>query len=810
MPCQWGLQKWQPYCGLALRINAIIMFLNYLKVAWRNLRKNKVFSLVNILGLALSMISSMLIMLWIIDEQSYDSFLPGSDRAYRLVQHQNLPNGVVFKSTATPAPMPGYIKEHYPGISEFTRVRPDSQKRLFSYKETRLYDYPTYVDSTFFTVFPFKMLEGDAATALMEPNSVVLTKSAAEKYFGNEDAMGKTLMYNNAESYKVTGILDDLPSNTHFKFSILLPFRKLYEKNWGLDWNNNFYYGYFKLAPQADPAALSASITEYAKSNEELVSGIFYLQAVKDIRLYSDFDIDLYGISKERHQYVRIFWIVAILIIFIACINFMNLSTARSEKRAKEVGLRKTIGARRSAIIGQLLSESLIFALLAYVLALGAIFLLLPAFNNMVDKQLVLGLQQWPLLLAFFGGAILIGLLAGSYPALVLSSFQPIKVLKGTFNPGKGGVYFRRTLVVVQFAVTVVLILGTLVVYQQFQYFMNKNLGYNKDQLIYLPRQGAIGKNYNAFRQELLRHPSISSITTSSDIPTYTVHLWGGFHWDGKDENDRTQMNCYSVGFDFVETMGFTIKEGRSFSVQHPTDSFNYILNEAAVRHIGMKDPIGKRFGLGDNNGTIIGVVKDFNFKSLHQKVEPLVMRINPWWDNYYFIRMKGDNTAASLKLVEAAWNKFNPGYPFAYNFVNDDYSKLYESEKRMGSIFNYFSGFALFIACLGLFGLISFLAEKKSKEIGIRKVHGASVSNILVLLSGEYIRLLLVAFCISLPLGSYLLRQWLNNYAYHVDMPWWLYVVPGLIVFLVALLTVSGQVLKAAQQNPVHSLKAE
>lgn len=793
----------------ALPVKAITMLLNYLKVAWRNLRKNKVFSLVNIAGLTLSMIASMLIFLWIMNERSYDTFLPGADRAYRLVQHQQLDNGVLFKSSASPAPLPGFLKERYAGITEFTRVRPNNQQQLFSYRETSLYDNITYVDSTFFTVFPFPMLEGDPATALMEPNSVVLTKSTAERYFGKEEALGKTLLLNNAEPYKVTGILEDLPANTHFSFTILLPFRQLYLKNWGLDWNNNFYYGYFQLAPDADPAALSAAISAYAKTNDDLAD-IFFLQAVKDIHLHSDLDIDLYGSSKERSQYVRIFWIVALLIIFIACINFMNLSTARSEKRAKEIGLRKTIGANRSSVIGQLLSESLLFAIMAYVLALAAVYLLLPSFNDMVDKKLELGPLQWPLLLAFFGGAVVIGLLAGSYPAVILSSFQPIKVLKGTFSPGKGGVYFRRTLVVVQFAVTVILILGTLVIYRQFNYFMNKNLGYAKDQLIYVPRQGNISKNYNAFKQELLRHPEIANVTTSSDIPTYTVHLWGGFDWDGKDKDARTQLYCYTVGFDFIETMGFTMKEGRSFSVQHPADSFNYVLNEAAVKLTGLKDPVGKRFKVGDNQGSIIGIVKDFNFKSLHQKIEPLVIRINPWWDSYHFVRIKGGHTEAALRLVEKAWKQFNPGYPFAYNFVNKDYANLYESEKRMGAIFNYFAAFALFIACLGLFGLISFLAEKKSKEIGIRKVHGASVSNILMLLSKEYIRLLLVAFCISLPLGSYLLQQWLARFAFHISMPWWLYVLPGLIVMLVALLTVSGQVLRAARQNPVTSLKVE
>ncbi|MGB3780547.1 MAG: FtsX-like permease family protein [Tunicatimonas sp.] len=473
--------------------------------------------------------------------------------------------------------------------------------------------------------------------------------------------------------------------------------------------------------------------------------------------------------------------------------------------------MRKTVGSRRGQIVGQLLSESVLLSLLALLIAGVAVTLALSAFNSIVDKAIVLNSEKWPTGLSFVAGAVGIGLLAGSYPALFLSGFKPVEVLKGGFTARRGGTMFRRVLVVTQFAVTIILILGTTVVYKQFQYFMEKDLGYDKELLVYMPVLGDIVDkgNYNGFKNDLTQQPAIKGVTASSDIPIQTVHATYGVDWDGKDEDDKTLFHNFTVDTDYIETLGLEVVEGRGFSPDFPADSANYILNEEALKLTGLTDPIGKRFSMGGNEGTIVGIVKDFNFKSLHQKVEPLVLHMRYNLD-YVLVKVAPGNTANSLALIEQAWEKHNPNYPFEYHFLNEEYEQLYSSERRMADIFDYFTFFTLFIACLGLIGLINHMIEKRTKEVSIRKILGASVSSILVLLSHEYVRLVLIAFAIAVPVAHYFISDWLANYAYRVDVPWWVYVVPGLLVLLVALLSVSAQTLRAATRNPVDSLRYE
>ncbi len=788
------------------------MIRNYLKIAYRNFVRNKTYSLINVLGLALSMFCAMLIILWINDEVSYESFWPNSERIYRLVQAPVFNDGTVFRVAASPAPMPEVIKEQNPGITAYTRFRPlTDEAALIQYNEAQFYEDVTFADSTFFKVFQLPFLIGDATTALFDPNSAVITAQIAEKYFGadwqQKEVLGKTITLNQNFNFAVSGVIEDLPSNTHFKVDILLPFRNLYEVGWDMGWGNNYYYAYFLLGNEVDAEALSAQIAQYAATRDDIEDN-FYLQVLDDIHLYSDFDIDVYGSTEPRYPYVRIFVIVALAIILIACINFMNLSTAQSERRAKEIGLRKTVGSRRGQIVGQLLSESVLLSLLALVIAGVAVVLALPAFNSIVDKQIVLDSGNWPIGLSFVTGAVVIGLLAGSYPALFLSGFKPVQVLKGGFTARRGGTVFRRVLVVTQFAVTIILILGTTVVYKQFQYFMEKDLGYDKDLLVYMPVLGDIMDNYNGFKNDLLQQPSLVGVTASNDIPIHTVHATYGVDWDGKSDEDRILFHQFNVRFDYVETLGLEILEGRSFSTSFPADSTNYILNEEALRLTGITDPIGKRFRF-DKEGTIVGIVKDFNFKSLHQKVEPLLLHIGNDI-NYIIVKVAPENTASSLSLIEQAWDKHNPNYPFEYHFLDEEYEQLYQSEQRMSAIFDYFTFFTLFIACLGLVGLINHMIEKRTKEVSIRKVLGASVSSILMLLSQEYVRLILIAFAIAIPVAHYFISDWLGNFAYRVAVPWWVYGVPGVLVLLVALLSVSAQTLRAARRNPVDSLRYE
>jgi len=771
--------------------------------------RDKGFFLINVTGLALSMFCAMLIILWINDERSYESFFPQSDQIYRLVQDQQYGDGEIFKVAANPAILPIYLKDNYAGIRQFTRVRPLADKVLIRYNDTRFYEDVTYIDSTFFQVFQLPFVVGNPKTCLFDPNSVVITERMAEKYFGEnweqESVLGRMITLYTDQPFVVTGVIRNLPFNTHFKFDILLPFRKLYEYGWYLHWGNNYYYAYFLLEKGADPEYLSSQFTEFGKSRENLTD-ILYLQALTRIHLYSDFDIDVYGSTELRYPYVNIFAVVAIAIILIACINFMNLSTAQSDKRAKEIGLRKTIGSLRGQIITQLLSESILITMLALVVAGTAVVLILPAFNQIADKSITLGPEKWPVGLAFVVGAFCIGFVAGSYPAFYLSAFNPVQVLKGGYKSG-GGTSFRRALVVVQFSVTIMLLLGTMIVYKQFQFFLEKDLGYDKDLLIYMPVRGDIFKNYEGFKNRLIQHDEIKGVTYSSDIPTYTVHQFGGFDWNGKNPDDNISLYSFSVGVDYIETMGLQLTDGRSFASDSPTDSSNYILNEEAVRIIGLKSPVGEHFSWGNRNGKIIGIVKDFNFKSLHQNVEPLVLRMNPAWNTYLIVRLTAGNPTRALTLIEQVWKDLNPAFPFEYHFVNDQYESLYNSEKRMASVFNYFTFFTLFIACLGL---IHHMVEKRKKEVSIRKVLGASVSKILVLFSREYIYLIMIALVISTPTAGYFTYLWLQNYAYRIELLWWMYAIPGAVIMGIALILVTGQTLRAARQNPVKNLKYE
>ncbi|HZB11379.1 MAG TPA: FtsX-like permease family protein [Chryseolinea sp.] len=788
------------------------MFKHYTKIAWRNMLRDKTHFAINTLGLALSMFCAMLVILWIQDELSYEKFFPQADQVYRLVQDQQYDNGEVFKVAANPGILPVYLKENYPGIIHYTRLRPLPDKVLVRHSDTKFYEDVSYVDSTFFQVFQLPFLVGNPLKCLEDPNSIVITEKMAAKYFGpdwrDKDVLNESLELNVNEKFAITAVIKDLPANTHLKIDFLLPFRKLYQYGWYLDWGNNYYYAYFLLDKGVNAEELSKQFTAFGKSRDNLTD-ILYLQALKDIHLYSDFDIDVYGSTELQYPYVNIFMVVALSIIVIACINFMNLSTARSEKRAKEIGLRKTVGSQRFQIINQLLGESVLITMIAFVIAIAGVMFVLPYFNHISDKSILLSIDQWPLGVSFFFGALVIGLFAGSYPAFYLSAFNPVQVLKGRLT-ANGGTTFRRTLVVVQFSVTIILLLGTGVIYKQFQYFMEKDLGYTKDLLMYMPVRGEIFKNYNGFKNELIQHQNIKNLTYSSDIPTYTVHSFGGFDWDGKNPDDDVILHSFSVGTDYVETLGLELLEGRDFSASSPADSSNYILNEEALRLTGLKSPIGKRFVMWEREGKIIGIVKDFNFKSLHQKVEPLVIRMNPAWNTYLMVKLKPDNTSESLKVIESAWKKYNPDYPFEFHFVDEQYENLYKSEQRMASVFDYFTFFTLFISCLGLIGLINHMIEKKKKEISIRKVLGASVSGILMLLSREYIKLILIAIVISVPLAGYLVYNWLENYAYKIETQWWMYVLPGALVVGVVLLLVLGQTLKTARQNPVDNLRYE
>ena len=788
------------------------MLKNYFKITWRILIRNKVYSVINISGLSLSMICSMLIILWVADEQNYETFFPESDQIYRMYQEQSTENGDVFKVAAAPAPMPQFITEKFPEIETFTRVRPNNEdKDLLEYQDVKIYEQITFVDSTFFDVFQLEFLEGNPKHAISGTNTLVITERVAEKFFGEnwkqEGVLGKEIIRKTKYNFTITGVIKNLPSNSHFHFDVLMPFKILYVENWGMDWYNNYFYSYYKLAEGTDVQALSAKVSAYAETDDRIADK-FIFQALEDIHLYSDFDIDLYGSTELKYPYVNIFLIIALSVIVIACINFMNLSTARAEKRAKEIGLRKSIGARRINIIYQLMSESMFFVFASFAIAIVGVLIILPFFNNIVGKNMSLTFADWQLIGSFLIGTVMVGFLAGSYPAFYLSAFQPIKVLKGTITSSRSGALFRKVLVTIQFSVALVMVVGTMIIYHQFQFFMNKDLGYDKDLMIYLPRRGEVYKNHENFKSALRENPLIKNVSSSSDLPTYTVHSFGGFDWPGKNPDELVRFHGFSVGYDYVETLGLTLKEGREFSQDFPTDIDNYMLNEAALKITGLENPIGERFSMWGQEGRIIGIVKDFNFKSLHQSVEPLVLAFDAGWDKYYFVKISPDNIDGAIAAIGDVWEKFNPDYPFEYHFLDEEYENLYVAEKRMSEVFNYFTFFTIFITCLGLFGLITYMAEKKKKEIGIRKVLGASISSILLLLSKEFLVLIMIALFVGIPVSNYFLTEWLNGFAYRISLEWWLFLIPGVIILFITMFAVSSQSLKAAMTNPTESLR--
>lgn len=759
------------------------------------------------------MVCAMFILLWVNDELNYDTFYPNSKQLYRVTQEVVQDNGEVFKAVAAAAPLPELLKEQFPEVLEYARIVPIPTKSLLSHGEQKLYDHITYADSTFFKLFDLPITLGNKNNALQEPLSAVITEKLAGNLFGNDwrqkNVLGKVIKVNNNHEHKITGVIANIPENSHLKFDILLPLSNLRRYGWDMGWSNYLYNAYVKLKPVKNIDELANKMTTLLKKQgKEFANFNFHLQPVEDIHLYSDFDIDMYGSSEPQYTYVHIFLIVAIAILVLACINFVNLSTARSEKKAKEIGVRKTLGSKRSHIIYQLIGESLLITTISFCLAIAICILLLPTFNSTTGKNITLDMSAWPLLSYFTLGAVGVGLFAGTFPAYYLSGFQPVKAIKGTFGPDKVAVIFRRILVTFQFVIAIVLIIGTIVVYRQFNYFLQKDLGYQKEQVLYIPKQGNI--KFETFKNSLSPHKEIKGIFHSSVTPLYTTSAGGDYTWEGKDPEINTLFYNQAVSFDYIDQMGIELTEGRNFSSQFSTDSSNYILNQEALDMTGLKDPIGKRFSLMGKEGKIIGITKNFNFKSLHYKIEPLVMSVNANEDRNFFVKIDNNNVEKAVGIITDTWKKLSPDYPLTYHFLDEEYEKLYSSEQRMANLFNYLTSFTLIVACLGLFGLINHMIEKRRKEISIRKVLGSSKFNILQLLSSEYLKLIILAIFIASPFAWWMMDMWLANFAYRVELSWWIFVIAGLTATIIALITTSVQTLKAADANPVRYLKEE
>lgn len=787
------------------------MFKNYLKIAWRNLVRNKSFSVLNISGLSIGMAVTALILIWINFEVGVDQFHEKKDRIYEVYNEYPI-DGEIWTWNSTPKIMGPTIKKDYPEVESVTRYNYDNTF-LFAVDDKRIKSTGTIVDPDFLNMFSFPLIEGNIETVLADVNSVVITETFAKKLFGKEPAVGKIVKVDNTDAFRVSGILKDLPDNTGFNFEFLLPWEYLKQKGWSDEyWGNNSVGTYVLLKEGTSYEAFSKKIKMLRKIyDKEAPEMVTFLYPWSRYWLYSEFEN-----GKEiggRIDSIRLFGIIAAIILIIACINFMNLSTAQSEKRVKEVGIRKVIGAQKKSLIGQFLGESILISFLAAVLALVIVMLTLPLFRELVSRPaLSVDFSNAWFWLSALGVILFTGILAGSYPALYLSAFKASSVLKGTFKKLKSPVSPRKVLVVLQFSSAIILITVSIVVTQQLQKVQDRQTGYSKNNLIYSILEGDIDKNYMLIKEKLLASGIAESVTkTNSPITETWSNSWG-VNWKGKSEDNKTLIHRFIADDAVTKTMGLELISGRDFDLKaYPTDSTAAIVNESLVSLMNFEEPIGQ---IVDDNGKewrIVGVVKDFVMNSPFQKVEPMVIEGAKGWFNVVHIKLnKALTTTEGLAGTETVFKKYNPEYPFEYEFVDQVYAEKFDSEKRTNQMVNLFTLLTIFISCLGLFGLASYMAENRIKEIGIRKVLGASVQSITTLLSKDFLKLVLISIAIAVPVSWYAMSKWLEDFAYRITISWWMFALAGIGALAIALLTVSYQAIKAAIVNPVKSLRTE
>lgn len=808
------------------------MIRNYLKIAIRNLWRNKGFSAINIFGLAIGIATCLIIMLFVNNELSYDRFNKKANHIVRVSFQGNVQGEKMNESTVM-APVAQTLKADFPEVKEATRIRDyGTPKLIYGDKSFREDDF-AFVDSNFFKVFTLPLIQGDAATALAEPNTVVITKALAQKYFGKEDPIGKVISFKDGKNApcKVTGMIDKVPVNSHFHFDLFASLSSLPDSR-EANWMSSNYYTYLVLADGYEYKKLEAKLPDVVKKyiGPQLSEGAgmtleefrkqgndisFHLQPLTDIHLYSDFSNDLSPSGDAK--YVYIFGAIALFMLLIACINFMNLSTAGASKRSREVGIRKVLGSMKLELIRQFLLESVLVTAVALVLAVVLMYLMLPAFNNLAGQNLSLSFSDHPLLIpVLLLFIVLTGILAGSYPAFYLSSFKPVAVLKGKFVSGKRTIGLRSSLVVFQFFISIILIVSTTVVYNQLSYMRNKNLGYSKDQVMVVSNTWMLGENQAAFRQQLQRDPRVAGISGSRYLPAGPSDNNNFFVSPGLTSTELTKTLRYEVDENYIPTLGIQLLEGRNFSQEFGMDSSSVILNEAAAKALGWKQEtaVGQTLSRTSKRGEkenyrVIGVVKDFHFRPFHERISPLLMVLAPDPGNL-IVKLKTKDVARVIATLKKSWSDFGPEDPLTYSFLDERFENSYKAEQRIGMILAIFAGLTIFVACLGLFGLAKFTAEQRTKEIGIRKVLGASVSQVSTMLSKEFVKLVLIACIIAFPLAWWAMNKWLEDFAYRVNISWWVFVVAAVVASLIALLTVSFQAIKAAIANPVKSLRTE
>ncbi|HSK13236.1 MAG TPA: ABC transporter permease [Phnomibacter sp.] len=787
------------------------MFRNYFKIAWRNLVINKGSATLNILGLATGIAATTIILLWIEYEVRFEKFHENIDRIHVAYNCDTDGKGGKWAWNTTPKVMASAIQQDYPEVETTTRVN-WSNHVLFSYGEKRIKVPGNIVDSTFLNVFSFPLVTGQPDQVLQGSNSLVLTESLAKQIFDNEDPIGKTLLVNNEYSLMVTGVLKDLPANTQFIFEFLAPWSFL--RQIGYDdtyWGNNSTKTYVMLKEGTKLDGINAKLKDLRKKyNPEAAEMETFLYPFASEHLYGRFENGVP--AGGRIEIIRMFTIIAAFVLLIACINFMNLSTARSEKRAREVGIRKTIGAGRSSLIAQFLGESVFISLISFLAGLAIVYMALPWFNDLVKVKLTIDLKNS---LYWMGAAVIIlftGVMAGVYPAFYLSSFDPVGVLKGTFKKVHAVVTPRKVLVVLQFTLAIILIISTLIVRQQIRNAQNRQAGYDRTDLVYSFMEGDAEKNYSLIRQELLSSGTAVAVSKTNSPITENWTNTSGIEWQGKPEGDKTVIDRFMADDGIVNTVGLKLIEGRDLDLtKYPTDSSAIILNETALKLMGFKDPIGQIIRDDGRDWHVIGVVEDFVVRSPFMKVTPMVIQGAHGWFNVITVKLNPERTtSANLAAMEKIFKKFNPEFPFNYEFVDVQYANKFNDEKRTETLATLFAALAIIISCLGLFGLASYMAELKTKEIGIRKVLGASVSGITFLLSAGFLKLVLISFIIAAPVAWYAMHKWLQGYPYRIDLHWGMFLLAGALAMLIAFLTVSYQAIKAAVADPVRSLRTE
>jgi putative ABC transport system permease protein len=780
---------------------------NYFKVALRKIRRYKGYSFINISGLAIGMACCFFVFLWVQDELSFDRFHSNAKEIYRVLYH---PQDTDIYSSYGSGPLGPALKADYPEIINFTRTFGEANGPL-KYRDQVFTGKVRGVDNSFFEMFTFAFIKGDSKNCMSEPRSIVLTEKMAAILFHEEDPLGKTVgfeWWGTWHNLKVTGVIEDVPSNCHIQFDYLLPFEFVTWSGMSVeDWDVAAYQTYVLLPKNADARAVQEKIAGTVKRHFPESPYTLYLEPLTRIHLYN-------FTGGGPITYVYIFSIIGVLILCIACINFMNLSTARSMERAREVGMRKVVGSTRAQLVKQFLGESVLLSFISFILALLLVQLLLPSVNNIVGKPLTLLHSGSPLLI-FLGMAILTGILSGSYPAVFLSSFRPVSVLKGSVRSGSQNIRLRKLLVIGQFIVSIALIIGTMIIYQQLVYMRNTDMGINKSHVINMELRGSLRNQYGTIKSELLRNPDIMAVcaTNASFSKRFGTDKIG---WEGKPEDKRIFMSIHSVDFDYQKIFDIKMAQGRYFSRDYPTDiSDGIIVNETAAKIMGMESPVGQRISCWipydpQRSGTIVGVVKDFHFRSLHEKIDPLVLVIAPGWFTDAYIRIKPENVPETLGFIEKTIKGLAPDFPFEYSFLDEDIDNLYKSEQRIENLVRYGTFLAIFIACLGLFGLASFTAEKRTKEIGIRKVLGASISGIVLLLTKEFTKWVILANLVAWPVAYFVMSRWLQNFAYHVNIGIGTFLLSAALALITALVTVSFQAVKTAASNPVDSLRYE